>query len=63
MFQDETTLELGLEEEEIAEKYENKIQKEMSGLEYEVVSRIMKTFVNRKITVPGVFLGKTGNFV
>lgn len=58
--EDETTLELSLTDEEITEKYEDKIQKEMSGLEYEVVSRIMKTFVNRKITVPGVFLGKTG---
>jgi len=57
---DETTLELSLTEEEIAEKYEGKLEKEMSGLEYEVVSRIMKSFVNRKITVPGTFVGSQG---
>lgn len=56
----ETTIELGLSEEAINEKYEGKLQKEMSGLEYEIVSRIMKTLVNRKITVPGNFIGHTG---
>ena len=31
--------------------------KEMVGPEYEIVSRIMKTLVGRKITVPGNFVG------
>ena len=43
--------------EEITEKYEKKIEKEMEGLEYEVVSRIMKTIVSRKITTTGSFKG------
>ena len=41
---------------EIEEKYAGKLMKEMSGLEYEIVSRVMKTLVNRKITVPGSFI-------
>ena len=41
----------------LAEKYEGKLQKEMSGLEFEIVSRVMKTLVQRKITVPGSFMG------
>jgi hypothetical protein len=43
--------------EEIQEKYEGKLSKEMQGLEYEIISRLMKTLVNRKITVPGSFVG------
>lgn len=58
--EDELTLELGLPEEDIQEKYEGKLTKEMSGPEYEIVSRIMKTLVNRKITVPGTFIGHSG---
>lgn len=43
--------------EDIQEKYEGKLTKEMGGPLYEVVSRIMKALVNRKITVPGGFIG------
>ena len=42
---------------QIEEKYEGKLMKEMVGPEYEIVSRIMKTLVGRKITVPGSFVG------
>ena len=41
----------------IREKYESKIEKEMSGPEFEIISRIMKTLVQRRITVPGTFKG------
>lgn len=41
--------------EDLQEKYENKLQKEMSGAEYEVISRVFKAVTNRKITVPGSF--------
>ena len=58
--EDELTLELGLPEEDIEAKYEGKLTKEMSGPEYEIISRIMKTLVNRKITVPGTFIGHSG---
>ena len=43
--------------EDIQEKYEGKLQKEMSGPEYEIISRVMKTLVQRKITAPGSFTG------
>ena len=43
--------------EQIEDKYEGKLMKEMVGPEYEIVSRIMKTLVGRKITVPGSFVG------
>ncbi|ESO00382.1 hypothetical protein HELRODRAFT_83167, partial [Helobdella robusta] len=55
----ETTLELSLTQQDINEKYDGKLQKEMSGPEHEVISRIMKVLVNKKITVPGSFLGHT----
>ena len=42
---------------DIQEKYEGKLNKVMSGPEYEIISRIMKTLVQRKITVPGTFVG------
>ena len=43
--------------EEIKDKYENKLEKVMAGLTYEIFSRGMKAFSNRKITVPGSFKG------
>jgi structure-specific recognition protein 1 len=56
----ETTLELTISDEELEKKYDNKLSKEMSGPEYEIISRIMKTLVNKKITVPGSFVGHSG---
>ncbi|KAK3083995.1 hypothetical protein FSP39_006426 [Pinctada imbricata] len=58
---DEMTLELGLSEEDLEKKYEGKLQKEMNGPEYEIISRVFKAVTNRKITVPGSFVGNTGN--
>lgn len=46
--------------EDIKEKYEDKLQKEMSGPTFEVISRVMKAIVQRKITVPGTFKGHSG---
>jgi structure-specific recognition protein 1 len=43
--------------EELQEKYEGKLTKEMSGPTYEVMGKVMKAIVNRKITVPGGFVG------
>ncbi|XP_036359846.1 FACT complex subunit SSRP1 isoform X1 [Octopus sinensis] len=58
---DEMTTELALSEEEIQKKYEGKLTREMSGTEYEVISKIFKAVVNRKITVPGVFVSQKGD--
>ncbi|XP_019616304.1 PREDICTED: FACT complex subunit SSRP1-like [Branchiostoma belcheri] len=57
---EDMTLELSLSEEDCADKFEGKLQKEMSGPVYEIVSRVMKSMVNRKITVPGGFKGNSG---
>lgn len=57
---DEMSLEVGLSEEELQEKYEGKLQTDMSGLEYEVVSKVFKAVTTRKITVPGNFTGHSG---
>lgn len=58
---DEMTTELAMTEEEIQKKYEGKLTREMSGQEYEVISKIFKAVVNRKITVPGGFLSQKGD--
>lgn len=39
---DEMSIELGISDEDLQEKYDNKLQKEMSGAEYEVISRVFK---------------------
>merc|ERR1712226_274059 len=56
---EEIEQELKITEEEIKEKYDGKIEKNMNGLTYEMFSRGMKAFSNRKITVPGSFKGES----
>ena len=46
---------LTLFREELQEKYEGKISQEMTGPIYEIVSRLMKAVIGRRITVPGTF--------
>lgn len=55
--EEETSLELPFTEEELKEKYEDKINKELSGPTYEVLAKIMKVIINRRVTGPGDFLG------
>lgn len=43
--------------EELKEKYEDKLTKELSGPTYEVVGKIMKVISNRKLTSTGGFSG------
>nr|CAG4643801.1 EOG090X02Z1 [Lepidurus arcticus] len=57
---EEITVELLLSEEELKDKFEGKLEREMSGPTYEVMAKVLKCVVNRKITVPGDFLGQTG---
>uniref|UniRef100_A0A9J7ZEN9 FACT complex subunit SSRP1 n=1 Tax=Cyprinus carpio carpio TaxID=630221 RepID=A0A9J7ZEN9_CYPCA len=45
---------------EVERRFEGKLHKNMSGSLYEMVSRVMKALVNRKITVPGNFQGHSG---
>lgn len=58
--EEDVSIELPLSEEELQEKYEGRLQKELSGPTYEVMSKVMKALVNRKITVPGNFIGHSG---
>ncbi|CAG9561749.1 unnamed protein product [Danaus chrysippus] len=55
--EEETSLELPFTEEDLKEKYEGKITKELSGPTYEVLAKIMKVIINRRVTGPGDFLG------
>lgn len=53
-------IELALTEEVIKEKYDGKLQKEMFGKTYEVLSKLLKAVTGRKLTIPGSFVGHTG---
>ncbi|XP_050080271.1 FACT complex subunit Ssrp1 [Anopheles maculipalpis] len=57
---EETNIELPFTEEELKEKYEDKLTKELSGPVYEVLGKIMKVIINRKLTGPGTFIGHSG---
>lgn len=57
---EETSIELPFSETELKEKYEDKLTKELSGPTYEVLGKIMKVIINRKLTGPGAFLGHSG---
>lgn len=57
---EETTIELPFTEEELRDKYEGKLEKELSGPVYEVMGKVMKVLIGRKITGPGNFIGHSG---
>jgi len=57
---EETSFELQLTDEELKEKFEGRLTRDHNGATYEVISRIMKGILNRKITVPGSFMGHSG---
>lgn len=57
---DEDQIELPLTEEELQEKYEGRLEKEISGPQYEIISKMFKGMCNRKIVTPGNFLGHSG---
>lgn len=58
--EEETNIELPFTEKELKEKYDDKLTKELSGPVYEVLGKIMKVVMNRKLTGPGTFLGHSG---
>ncbi|XP_052010914.1 FACT complex subunit SSRP1-like [Xyrauchen texanus] len=58
---EDVSLTLNMSEDEVEKRFEGKLSKNMSGPLYEVVSRVMKASVNRKITVPGNFHGHSGS--
>jgi len=59
MQEDELELELPFSEEELKEKYDGELEKDMQGPTFQLLSKMMKVLVKRKITVPGSFLGHT----
>ncbi|MEQ2296387.1 FACT complex subunit ssrp1, partial [Ameca splendens] len=58
--EEDINLTLNMSEEDVEKRFEGKLSKNMSGSLYEMVSRVMKALVNRKITVPGNFQGHSG---
>lgn len=56
---DPETIELPLEEEELKEKYGGRMEKEMTGPQYEIIGRIFKGVCEKKIITPGNFVGAT----
>jgi structure-specific recognition protein 1 len=58
--EEETSIELPFSEKELKDKYDDRLTKEMSGPIYEVLGKIMKVIINRKLTGPGSFIGHSG---
>ncbi|OQV21802.1 FACT complex subunit SSRP1 [Hypsibius exemplaris] len=59
--EDSIEVDLEIPEKELKEKYDGRLEKHLSGQTYEVLGRVLKGLVNRKITVPGAFKGTTGS--
>ncbi|RDD41116.1 FACT complex subunit SSRP1 [Trichoplax sp. H2] len=57
--EEEISFDLNLSQEELNQKYENKVNKTMEGPIYEIFSRLLKALTDRKITLPGAFIGST----
>jgi len=57
---EEMELDLGVTDEQLQEKFEGKLEKHMRGPSYELISKIMKNLLGRRITVPGTFTGHSG---
>lgn len=58
--EEETSIDLPYTEEELTTKFEGKLEKSLSGPTYEVLGKVMKAIINRKITGPGSFMGHSG---
>uniref|UniRef100_A0A0K2SX54 FACT complex subunit SSRP1 n=3 Tax=Lepeophtheirus salmonis TaxID=72036 RepID=A0A0K2SX54_LEPSM len=57
---EEEEVELPFTEEELKDRFDGKLPKEVKGLTYEVLGTILKALINKKITMPGSFLGHSG---
>jgi len=62
LFKEEETedIELPLTEEEIKERYDGILKKDMYGKTYEIMSKLLKAVTGRKFTQPGSFVGFSG---
>ena len=59
--EEEIDIELPFTDEEVQEKFDGKLEREMTGPTYEVISKILKAVTNKKVIVPGNFLGHSGS--
>ncbi|XP_026481775.1 LOW QUALITY PROTEIN: FACT complex subunit Ssrp1-like [Ctenocephalides felis] len=50
--EEETSIELPFTDEELQEKYNGKLSKELSGPTYDIIAKVMKNLINRKVTIP-----------
>lgn len=57
---EETDVELNLDEATIQEKYDNKLSKSYDAPTFEVVSSVFRGLTQRKVTVPGSFQSRIG---
>jgi len=57
---DEEEIELPFTDEEVKEKFDGKLEREISGPTYEVLAKVINAVVNKKITKPGSFIGANG---
>ncbi|XP_018496026.1 FACT complex subunit Ssrp1, partial [Galendromus occidentalis] len=58
--EDEEDITLSMSAGDLKEKYDGKLEKEMSGPVFETLSRIVKAVVQRKITTPGNYKSMNG---
>uniref|UniRef100_A0A8K9XP68 Histone chaperone RTT106/FACT complex subunit SPT16-like middle domain-containing protein n=1 Tax=Oncorhynchus mykiss TaxID=8022 RepID=A0A8K9XP68_ONCMY len=61
--EEDLSLSLNMTEEEVEKRYEGKLSKNMSDSLYEMVSRVMKALVNRKITAQCITCSYKAGFV
>ena len=59
--EDEEDIELPFTDEEVQEKFEGKLEREMSGPTHDLLSKIIKAVVNKKITKPDTFKSHAGH--
>lgn len=57
---EEESIELPFTDEELKVKFDGRLEKEINGPTYEVISKILKALTGKKITMPGNFLGHSG---
>jgi len=58
---EEEEIELPFTDEEVKEKFDGKLEREISGPTYEVLAKVINAVVNKKITKPGSFIGYSGS--
>ena len=58
--EEEIEIELPFTDEEVKEKFDGKLEREMNGSTFEVLSKILKALTGKKVTIPGTFVGHSG---